>query len=243
MDLLTRREFIGGAVKLAATSALATGVATQILPALAPASLSVTGAGPILLRDRKSDQKVPVTLGMLAGEPPVVVTGEWNFFPTAVYKVKRSVLEAAAVTRGYNTGQHALPHPTEPDCVILAYDAKCTHLGCTVGWEGAIGASNDTADYDDDGSRDGAILCPCHQGRFDPCDLGKNQPGTPPTTPLDVVRFAVVDWTDETGTHPGALVAFEKIGQDAYCAADREGPGAPFQLADPAVHAAQVQGR
>jgi thiosulfate dehydrogenase [quinone] large subunit len=48
-----------------------------------------------------------------------------------------------------------------------AYDAVCTHQGCTVGWDG----------------RDGVMLCPCHGAAFDPNDHGAVL-GGPTNTPL-----------------------------------------------------------
>ena len=43
-----------------------------------------------------------------------------------------------------------------PDGSYVAYDARCTHEGCKVGWDKA----------------DGVLLCPCHGAAFDPADHG-----------------------------------------------------------------------
>ncbi|WP_096434886.1 ubiquinol-cytochrome c reductase iron-sulfur subunit [Alteribacter populi] len=61
---------------------------------------------------------------------------------------------------------------------IVALSPVCTHLGCTVNWEG-----ND--DYPEQ------FFCPCHGGRFE--KDGQNVQGTPPTRPLDVYEMEVRD--------------------------------------------------
>src|SRR5688500_248453 len=190
-SLLSRREFIRNSVRLAVAGAVIPGALAQLLPAVAPDALGGGGPGPIIRRDAQTNSKIPITIADLAGDPPVVVTAEWNFLPAVVYKVKKKVLEASAQKRGYNTGQHAFQHPEEADMAIMVYQGKCKHLGCTVGFNAGLGGSKDEADYDKDGLPDGRILCPCHQGQYDIHDLAKNVPGTPPPAPLNVISFDV----------------------------------------------------
>lgn len=52
---------------------------------------------------------------------------------------------------------------------ILALSPICTHLGCTVTWEGSP-------------DHPGQFFCPCHFGLYE--KNGKNVPGTPPLKPL-----------------------------------------------------------
>lgn len=197
-SLLSRREFIRNTVRLAVVGALVPGVMAQLLPAIAPAALAGVGPGPVIRRDPQTNQRIPISLADLEGDPPVVVTAEWNFLPAVVYKVRRSILEASSEKRGYNTAQFAIQHPTEPQNAILVYDGKCKHLGCTIGWNDELPASNDHPDYNEDGFNDGRVLCPCHQGQYDIYDLALNVPGTPPPSPLNVIEFDVKGWTDPT---------------------------------------------
>ncbi|HEY5433624.1 MAG TPA: Rieske 2Fe-2S domain-containing protein [Candidatus Limnocylindrales bacterium] len=54
-----------------------------------------------------------------------------------------------------------------PDGTYVAYDATCTHRGCTVGWD----------------AQDSVILCPCHGAAFDPANHAAVL-GGPTNTPL-----------------------------------------------------------
>ncbi len=230
-SLLSRRSFIRRNVQLAVAGALIPGTLAQLLPAIAPDALGGGGAGPVIRRDPATNAKIPITIDDLAGDPPVVVTAEWSFLPAVVYKVKKTVLENSAAKRGYNTAQHAVQHPTEPDNAILVYDGKCKHLGCTVGWNAGLGGSADIPDYNEDGVNDGRILCPCHQGQYDIYDLAKNVPGTPPPSPLNVIQAKVETASLEDGSSvPNAIVGFNKIIQEAYLAADLEGAGSAYAL-------------
>ncbi|MEW9500201.1 ubiquinol-cytochrome c reductase iron-sulfur subunit [Jeotgalibacillus marinus] len=61
---------------------------------------------------------------------------------------------------------------------IVALEPTCKHLGCTVNWEGNPSDPNQ-------------FYCPCHGGLYE--KSGKNVPGTPPTGPLDMFEYKVVD--------------------------------------------------
>ncbi|NEU31159.1 ubiquinol-cytochrome c reductase iron-sulfur subunit [bacterium LRH843] len=61
---------------------------------------------------------------------------------------------------------------------VTALSPKCTHLGCTVAWQG-------DPNYED------RFFCPCHFGMFD--DNGINIAGTPPQRPLDIYDVVVED--------------------------------------------------
>ena len=231
-SLLSRREFIRNSVRLAVAGALIPGVLSQVLPAIAPDSIGGGGVGPIIRRDEKTNAKIPITLDDLAGTPPVVLTAEWNFLPAVIYKVKKAILQASSAKREYNTAQYAVQHPTEPDHAIMVYKGKCKHLGCTVGFNKGLGASKDTEDYDGDGLNDGRILCPCHQGQYDIHDLAKNVPGTPPPSPLDVIRFNVGSFSDPEGLMPSAanaIIGVEYVVQNGYKEADQD-PQKAFAL-------------
>jgi Rieske Fe-S protein len=229
-NLLSRREFIGNTVKLAALGAIIPGAASQLLPFVAPDALGGGGEQPIVRRDPRTNQKIPITVRDLAGEPPVVVTAEYAFLPAVIYKVRTAVLRASTQARGYNTAQHAIQHPTEPDHAILVYDGKCKHLGCTVGWLGQLGGSKDVADYDGDGINDGRILCPCHQGQYDIYNLALNQPATPPPAPLNVIRARVGSATTDGNSASDAIIGVTKIIQNGFRDADLEGDGSGFSI-------------
>src|ERR1041385_7022663 len=66
-SLLSRRDFIKTSVKLAVAGALIPGALSQLLPAVAPAALSSTGAAPVIKRDPATNAKIPVTIADLAG--------------------------------------------------------------------------------------------------------------------------------------------------------------------------------
>ncbi len=232
--LLSRREFIRNTVRLAVAGALVPGALAQLLPAVAPDALGGSGSGPVIRRDATTNAKIPILLDDLAGDPPVVVTAEWNFLPAVVYKVKKSVMEGSSAKRGYNTAQFAIQHPTEPEHLIMVYDGKCKHLGCTVGFLDSKPASNDVADYDEDGFNDGGILCPCHQGQYDIYDLALNVPGTPPPAPLNVIESDVAGYTDTaTGeSYSNVIVGVAKHVQSGPKEALGQGSAPAFGLVD-----------
>lgn len=226
--ILTRRQFIRNTVRLAVAGAVIPGLLTQVLPSVPGAALGGGGAQPIILRDKKTNEKRAVTLADLQPQPAnAPLVGEWNFLPATVYMVKTDALQAASAARGYNTGQLAVQHPAESAYSIVVYQSKCKHLGCTVGWNGGLGGSKDIEDYNSDGINEGRILCPCHQGQYDIFDLCKNVPGTPPPAPLNVIRFNVGKWANSDELKiPGAsdaIIGTELLKQDKYREADLDG--------------------
>ena len=222
---VSRRDFVKATVAAAAATALGVGALSTVLPILDGSSPATTS--PIIRRPSPGGPPTPVRVADLAGDPVVVLTAEWNYLPAIVYKVRVATLQASALFRGYNTGQYAIAHPTEPDLAILAYDGKCTHLGCTVGFNKTLGASVDVRDYDGDDVPDGRVLCPCHQAQFDVFDLAKNMPGTPAPRPLDAMVIQLGPELDGSPT----IEAVRRIRQDEYRGADRDGLGASFRLA------------
>lgn len=231
--LLSRRSFIANTVKLAIAGAIIPGALSQVLPAVAPDALGGVGPGPVVRRDPVTNAKIPISLSELDGNTPVVVTAEWNFLPAVIYKVNKAKLEGSSAKQGYNTAQYAVQHPSEPENVIMVYDGKCKHLGCTVGWNPGLGG-----DYDENGIPDGGILCPCHQGQYDIYNLALNQPGTPPPTPLNVIEADIKPANDDLGNTVSDAVfgtakhlqngPLEAKGIGVYPATDAEGN--PFNL-------------
>lgn len=238
--MLSRRDFIRNTVRLAVAGAVIPGVLTQLLPSVAPAALAGGGPGPIIRRDKRTNEKTPVSVEMLSETEPFV--GEYAFLPAVVYKVRVDKLIGSAAKRGYNTAQHAIAFPDEDKFAIVAYEGKCKHLGCTIGWNGGLGGSKDVEDYDGDGANDGRVLCPCHQGQYDIFDLALNQPGTPPPSPLNVIRLNIADYPgDEVKRIPSGrnvLMGVETIVQTKYRAADKAGDGTAYKLRPAGVEVA-----
>ncbi len=227
-NLFSRRQFIATTMKLAVAGAVVPGALSQLLPGMAPIDKASSGAQPVITRDAATNAPRAVTIADLKPQPenqPFV--GEWNFLPAIVYMVKQTVLKGSSTYHKYNTAQFAVQHPTNPDYAIMVYEGKCKHLGCTVGWNGALGAAKPEVgkeDYDGDGLNDGRILCPCHQGQYDIHNLARNQPATPPPQPLNVIIFNVAaNYADPANKIAGganAIVATGKKEQTKYLDAD-----------------------
>jgi thiosulfate dehydrogenase [quinone] large subunit len=58
---------------------------------------------------------------------------------------------------------------------VVAYSRVCTHAGCLVGY---------------DASRS-LLVCPCHGAEFDPAQHADPVPGSPTSTPLEMIRVVV----------------------------------------------------
>ena len=67
---------------------------------------------------------------------------------------------------------------------FVAYESKCTHLGCQVYF---LAGTTPIGEYPD-----GLIYCPCHQGAFDPARGAKVVFGPPPQ-PLPRIPIRVVN--------------------------------------------------
>lgn len=184
---LTRREFVKGAAAFGATCAVSGG-----LIALGRADFKPPAKPePIVTRGPENEMvgvMAPQLAAMAAAET-TAFTAEWAFQPAILYIVDSKILHASTLLRGIDTAQHAIPLPGT-DKLLLAYNGKCKHLGCTVGWDGSLGASLDVEDYDGDGVKDGRVLCPCHHAQYDVYDLGTQTPGTPAPEPLDVIKIS-----------------------------------------------------
>ena len=66
------------------------------------------------------------------------------------------------------------------DGSFVAFDAVCTHQGCTVEWDG----------------QDGVLLCPCHGAAFDPAQHARVVQG-PARRPLAAIPLHVDSSTGE----------------------------------------------
>ncbi|MGB1696824.1 MAG: ubiquinol-cytochrome c reductase iron-sulfur subunit [Thermoplasmatota archaeon] len=201
MTDVPRREFLKGAAVFGATCALGAGmyVAGRSKPPIAQPILRLT-------ENFEVELLTASTLHTLVGDSTGVYTAQWGtegWHPVVVYVVDRAILEASTKLRGVDTAQFALALPGT-DRLVLAYHGSCKHLGCTVGWDGALGGSKDVPDYDGDGVNDGRVLCPCHQAQYDIYDLGTHVPGTPAPEPLDVIKIA---WDN------GVLMGLQRIHQ------------------------------
>ncbi|MFO0630054.1 MAG: Rieske (2Fe-2S) protein [Polyangiales bacterium] len=127
-------------------------------------------------RDALLDAAIAATatcVGVMAAWPaarslsPAAVPPEGR----GVVGARRDFAPGTAVTRALG----ALPVlvTASPDGVLRAFDARCTHLGCAVGFDPA--------------SRE--IACACHGGRF---ALDGRVLAGPPPAPLRALRVEVV---------------------------------------------------
>ena len=220
---VSRRDFVKAAVITASAAALGVGAISSVLPAFSGGPVSAPS--PLLKGSGTTATATPLTVRDLDGPAVVAAPAVWKYLPAIVLKLRKATLQAAAEHRGYNTGQFALQHPTEPDHVIVAYDAKCTHLGCTVAFNATLGAAPDVDSYEGEPRKDGRILCPCHQAQFDVYDLANHVVATPAPRPLDVLVIGFGPAQDGSPT----LEASRRIRQDKARDADQGGDG--FELA------------
>jgi thiosulfate dehydrogenase [quinone] large subunit len=58
---------------------------------------------------------------------------------------------------------------------VVAYSRVCTHAGCLVGYD----------------AQEQLLVCPCHGAAFDPSQHAQPMPGSPTSTPLQMIRVIV----------------------------------------------------
>jgi Rieske Fe-S protein len=208
MSDVPRREFLKGAAAFGATCAVGGGLIAFGKSEYSPPAIPE----PIITRGSENEL-VGVTaqqLAAMAATETTAFTAEWSFQPAVLYIVDPKILRASTLLRGIDTAQHAIALPGT-DKLLLAYNGKCKHLGCTVGWAADLGASKDIEDYTGDGVKEGRVLCPCHQAQYDVYDLGTQVPKTLAPEPLDVIKIV---WEGDR------LMGVKAIAQDRPHAAD-----------------------
>lgn len=211
-----------------ASVALAVGAAFAVAAMAIAFTLVQPGADsarPVLVPAEDADRdpgSAPLLLSALDGDGAQAAHGivaDSEDGRVIVLKLPVEGLRGAADVHGYNTGQHAIRHPGEPDMAVLAYSARSTHRGCTV------------AMYEDVASLTGPygipgplLLDPCSQSQWDPYDLATLRPGFPASGPLDVMHLELRPTEGGTG-----LFVTDRIPQDGARDADLQG-GASFSL-------------
>jgi nitrite reductase/ring-hydroxylating ferredoxin subunit len=134
---------------------------------------------------------VTISGGLLAGTAAVAL----GVFRRRDEATGRQVHVAAAIEPGESV-RFRFPTDDDPaiamrlaDGSLVAYSSVCTHLSCTVVWNGP----------------DERLDCPCHDGEFDPRD-GRVLAGPPPR-PLPAIELVErADGVWAVGTRSGVTV-------------------------------------
>ncbi|WP_170007461.1 QcrA and Rieske domain-containing protein [Bacillus fonticola] len=142
-------------------------------------SYTLTGVGGFMAAS------IMMPMVRFAVDPVLKATGESDYIPTEA-KVEDIGTEPTRVDFSYNQKDAWYESQvTETAWVykqengeLLAMSPICKHLGCIVDW-------NSNEEYPNQ------FFCPCHAGRY--YKNGVNVPGTPPTAPLDVYDYKIVD--------------------------------------------------
>jgi thiosulfate dehydrogenase [quinone] large subunit len=150
---------VGGATVaggvLAGAAATASPQADQAVAAGAPQHPPASSPGPATGRGRDTRRGPTPPSGRRIGD-----LNQFGVGQAAAFKDPASGLPAVAVRLGARQ--------------VVAYQAVCTHAGCTVGFDPASGL----------------LACPCHGAAFDPRQAGAVVSGPAPT-PLAPVRIVV----------------------------------------------------
>lgn len=128
-------------------------------------------ATPLRAKDNASPAVVPEEEGW--------TLAVWDNLPVLLLVVPEERLAGVESARGEGSATPSIPWGT--GLRLMAFSAKSTHLGCTVGFNANLGASRDIADYDGDGVNDGRIMDPCSQSTWDPYHNAKPVQGPAPT--------------------------------------------------------------
>lgn len=116
----------------------------------------------------------PMRLSDMPPGTPAVHYGIWDDSAVIVLRLEVSLLEAASVDAGINTGAFATQDPEDPAHALVAYSAKSTVLGCIVQLHHGVDTILAGRDQNGDGVRDGYLWDPCHmEGHWDPYRLGE----------------------------------------------------------------------
>lgn len=115
----------------------------------------------------------------------------WLGHPVMVVVTTQERLDGVETSRGEGEATPAVP--LGDGLVLFAFSGRDNHLGCTIAFNPALGASKDIADYDGDGSPDGRALGRCHFEQYDLYHRGEDQPGTPTEGPLAQLRIHLDD--------------------------------------------------
>lgn len=110
------------------------------------------------------------------GSSPPAASGKGGAIPAGAHKIgniSQLPANSAGVVQDPQSGDPAIIVRL-PDSHVYAYDAVCTHAGCTV-------------QYDPSQK---LLLCPCHGGTFDPAH-GAAVVAGPPPTPLSPIKMAI----------------------------------------------------
>jgi thiosulfate dehydrogenase [quinone] large subunit len=167
-DALMRRAMLRGGLVAGLAIALG-GIANALSGPASTASSGITVAGG---SDRAQRDPARTT------EPPPATASP---SPTATPSIQgRTIANLDALQVGQavgftapGVGPAALVRLANGN--VVAYSRICTHAGCIVGY--------------DSGSR--LFVCPCHGAEFDPAQHADPTPGSPTSTPLQMIRVVL----------------------------------------------------
>jgi thiosulfate dehydrogenase (quinone) large subunit len=163
IDSIDRRQFVRGGLIAGATLMVAA-VSTALSP---PQTSSADGASDLF----GGTHGGPSSAAQRTSEPES---------PTASPAAGRKIATLAQLPIGRAVGFEA-PGVGPAALVrlangsVVAYSRVCTHAGCLVGYD----------------AQEQLLVCPCHGAAFDPSQHAQPMPGSPTSTPLQMIRVIV----------------------------------------------------